>query len=111
MIDADVLAHRVIEPGTRAHERIIKTFGAEVVITDGSGRIDRKKLGGIVFGDEGKRGALNRIVHPEVKWEMVKEVVKYWWKGEPWVVLDVPLLIEGGIWKWVGEVVVVYWCV
>ncbi|KAF8634509.1 hypothetical protein AX15_000842 [Amanita polypyramis BW_CC] len=108
VVDADVLARRVVEPGTRAYRKIVKTFGEEVLLSDGSGQIDRKKLGGIVFGDEGKRKTLNRIVHPEVRWGMVKEVLKYWWRGEPWVVLDVPLLIESGIWKWVGEVVVVY---
>ena len=38
-------------------------------------------------------------------------VVRCWWRGERACVLDVPLLVEGGLWKWVGKVVVVYWCV
>ncbi len=111
IIDADVLAHRVYEPGTRAYKKIVAAFGEQVVSQDGSGRIDRKKVGEIVFGNEEKRRVLNGIVHPEVRWEMLKEVVWCWWRGESWVVLDVPLLIESGIWRWVGEVVVVYWCV
>ena len=111
IIDADILARQVVEPGTRGYEKIVEAFGEEVVLQDGSGGLDRKKLGEIVFADEGKRRVLNGIVHPEVRWEMLKEVVRCWWRGESWVVLDVPLLIESGIYRWVGEVVVVYWCV
>ena len=111
VIDADVLAHQVYEPGTRAYKKIVAAFGEQVVSRDGSGRIDRKKVGEIVFGNEEKRRVLNGIVHPEVRWEMLKEVVRCWWRGESWVVLDVPLLVESGIWRWVWEVVVVYWCV
>ncbi|KAF8326898.1 dephospho-CoA kinase [Amanita rubescens] len=108
IIDADVLAHRVYEPGTRAYKKIVAAFGEQVVSQDGSGRIDRKKVGEIVFENEEKRRVLNGIVHPEVRWEMLKEVFWCWWRGESWVVLDVPLLVESGIWRWVGEVVVVY---
>ena len=111
VIDADILARQVVEPGTRGYKKIVQAFGEEVILQDGSGKIDRKKLGEIVFGDEGRRRVLNGIVHPEVRWEMLKEVVRCWWRGEAWVVLDVPLLIESGIYRWVGEVVVVYWCV
>lgn len=111
VIDADILARQVVEPGTRGYNKIVQAFGEEVILQDGSGKIDRKKLGEIVFGDEGRRRVLNGIVHPEVRWEMLKEVARCWWRGESWVVLDVPLLIESGIYRWVGEVVVVYWCV
>jgi dephospho-CoA kinase len=111
VIDADILARQVVGPGTRGYKRILRAFGEEVILQDGSGKIDRKKLGEIVFGDEEKRRVLNGIVHPEVRWEMLKEVVRCWWRGEARVVLDVPLLIESGIYRWVGEVVVVYWCV
>ena len=106
VIDADVLARQVVEPGTCAYRKIVRRFGPEVLLPNG--QIDRKKLGEIIFNDARKRKALNGIVHPAVKWEMLKEVVKHWWKGSRWIVLDVPLLIEGGIHKWVGEVVVVY---
>ena len=110
VIGADILARQVVEPGTRGYKKILQAFGEEVILQDGSGKIDRKKLGEIVFGDEGRRRVLNGIVHPEVRWEMLK-VMRCWWRGEAWVVLDVPLLIESGIHRWVGEVVVVYWCV
>jgi dephospho-CoA kinase len=62
-----------------------------------------------VFNDEAKRKQLNAIVHPAVRWTMLWQVVGYWLRGEKWCVLDVPLLIEGGLWRYVGLVVLVYW--
>ena len=62
----------------------------------------------MIFNDEGKRKKLNGIVHPAVRSAMVWGVVGAWIRGEKVCVVDVPLLIETGIWKWVGKVVVVY---
>lgn len=64
-----------------------------------------------MFNDEGKRKQLNGIVHPAVRKAMFWSVVRCWVRGERICVLDVPLLIEGGLWKLVGKVVVVYWFV
>lgn len=109
IIDADVLARKVVEPGTPALAKIIRHFGHSMLLPDGS--LDRKKLGAIVFANEGSRKALNGIVHPAVSKAIVWDVVWCWLRGEKVCVVDVPLLIEGGLWKWVGKVVVVYWCV
>ena len=57
------------------------------------------------------RKKLNEIVHPAVRKKLFWSVMRCWWRGERMCVLDVPLLIEGGLWKLVGKVVVVYWCV
>lgn len=70
--------------------------------------MDRAAIGDIVFRDLDERRWLNSVVHPRVRREIVKRVLGYWLKGEWCVVVDVPLLIEAGLWKWVGEVVVVY---
>jgi dephospho-CoA kinase len=56
-----------------------------------------------------KRKLLNGIVHPAVGRAMLREVVRCWWSGESVCVLDVPLLVEAGLWRWVGDVAVVYW--
>ena len=109
IIDADIIAREVVAPGTPALARIKTRFGPEILLEDGSGALDRKKLGAIVFNDEAKRKVLNGIVHPAVRKVMMWSVVKYWLRGEAVCVVDVPLLIEGGLWKWVGKVVVVYW--
>lgn len=107
IIDADILARQVVEPGTPALTRISEYFGPDVLLQDGS--LDRKKLGSIIFNDEVKRKKLNSIVHPAVRKAMFLAVLKNWAQGKKYVILDVPLLIEGGLWKWVGKVVLVYW--
>ena len=109
VIDADILAREVVAPGTPGLRAIVSEFGSEVLHADGS--LDRPKLGSIIFNDERKRKKLNAIVHPAVRKAMVWAVLKHWMKGDRACVLDVPLLIESGIWNWVGKVVVVYWCV
>lgn len=96
-------------PGTSGHKKIVAYFGKEVLLENGA--LDRKKLGAIVFADEEKRKKLNAIVHPAVRWMMLEKVMTNWLGGEKYCVLDVPLLIEGGLWKWMGKVVVVYWYV
>jgi len=63
-LDADQLARQTVEPGQPAFRRIVDAFGDQILTPDGE--IDRKKLGGIVFGDEKARQTLNSIVHPEV---------------------------------------------
>ncbi|KAH9900964.1 CoaE-domain-containing protein [Cubamyces lactineus] len=106
IVDADILARKVVEPGTPALAQIVRAFGPDVLRADGT--LDRPRLGALVFADEGRRRVLNAIVHPAVRREMFWEVLRCWWRGERVCVLDVPLLIEGGLWKWVGKVVVVY---
>lgn len=78
-----------------------------ILLSDGT--IDRKKLGSIIFNDAAKRRQLNSIVHPAVRWAMLRELAKHWLKGERLLIMDVPLLIEGGLWRFVGKVIVVYW--
>lgn len=110
MIDADQIARAVVEPGTRGYKAIVSHFGPSVVQTsqDGSESLDRAALSDIVFNDEKQRKALNGIVHPAVRRAMIWEVVKCWITGEWACVLDVPLLIEAGLYQYVGHVAVVY---
>lgn len=109
VVDADVIAREVVAPGTPALAQIVAHFGEGVLQPDGA--LDRPRLGAIVFGDEAQRRALNRIVHPAVWRAIFWAVVGHWVRGKKICVLDVPLLIEGGLYKWVADVVVVYWCV
>lgn len=109
VIDADVIAREVVAPGTKALSQIASHFGDEVLHPDGT--LNRPKLGTIIFGDENKRRKLNSIVHPAVRKRMLYEVCKSWIKGKRYCVIDVPLLIETGLHKWVGKVVVVSWYV
>ncbi|KAH7923485.1 CoaE-domain-containing protein [Leucogyrophana mollusca] len=106
VIDADILAREVVQPGTPGLSQIVKHFGSSVLLPDGT--LDRKQLGSIIFNDEAKRKKVNSIIHPAVTRAILWGVLKYWVRGHKLVVIDVPLLIEGGLWKWMGKVVVVY---
>lgn len=112
IIDADILARKAVEPGTRAFNRILSTFGEDLALHDEkTGKVigfDRPALGRRVFGDEVARKKLNRIVHPAVRWLMVKAVIWEWLvMGRGLVVLDIPLLFESGLDQFCGISVVV----
>ena len=64
VIDADAIAREVVEPGTEGLAEVVGAFGPEVLLPDG--RLDRPRLGEIVFADPELRGKLNAIVHPRV---------------------------------------------
>ncbi|PKS12670.1 hypothetical protein jhhlp_000878 [Lomentospora prolificans] len=125
IIDADVLARKVVEPGTKGYDAIVKYFGPttpELLVPasetmpengpDGKGRpLNRPALGRRVFGDSEERkkdrGVLNGIVHPAVRTEMYKAILSAYFKGHWAVILDVPLLFEAGMDKLCGTVMVV----
>ncbi|QRW04349.1 dephospho-CoA kinase [Ceratobasidium sp. AG-Ba] len=107
IVDADLIAREVVQPGEPAHAAICSTFGPSVLV-EGTQDIDRKKLGAIIFNDEHKRKQLNAIVHPAVRKAMFWSVVRHWISGQRVCIVDVPLLIETGMWKQVGKVIVVY---
>ncbi|KAJ9639869.1 Dephospho-CoA kinase cab5 [Coniosporium apollinis] len=127
IIDADVLARKVVEPGTPGYKAIVSYFGPstpDLLLPpsdpasggengpDGKGRpLNRPALGKRVFGgDEGKardRKVLNGIVHPAVRREMYKAMLWYYLTGHWCVVLDIPLLFESGWEKFCGSIIVV----
>lgn len=104
VIDADVVAREVVEPGEPVLAAIVDAFGAEILLPDGT--LDRPKLGGIIFRDPQKREVLNGIVHPVVRERMTAERDRLKSK-HPAVVLDIPLLFEGKQLHLVDKVVVV----
>ncbi len=93
LIDADVAARQVVEPGSPGLAQVAATFGDEVLRPDGS--LNRERLGEIVFADPGLRGKLNAIVHPLVReWMQEAERAAVQTDGDAIVVHDVPLLAE-----------------
>ncbi|XP_061665438.1 dephospho-CoA kinase domain-containing protein [Syngnathoides biaculeatus] len=107
IIEADVVARKVVEPRSPAHSRIVLHFGRDVLLE--SGEIDRPKLGRLIFADEEKRQLLNSITHPEIQKEMLKQIVFYFLRGYRYVVLDVPLLFETRkLTRFLNHTVVVY---
>jgi dephospho-CoA kinase len=104
VVDADVLAREAIAPGTPGFERVVELFGEEVLTPTRD--LDRERIAAIVFDDEGKRRALEGIVHPEVG-RRIAEKVREHAGTDRVVVLDSPLLIETGAYEGCDVVIVV----
>jgi dephospho-CoA kinase len=108
VLDADSLAHRIIEPGQPAHDEIVQEFGQPVLAPDR--RVDRAKLSTIVFNDRAKLDRLNAIVHPRVA-EVVFRQFDEWQRigMRDAAFVEAALLIESGIHKNLDGLVVA-WC-
>jgi dephospho-CoA kinase len=107
VIDHDRIVHDLEEPGTPVWRKIVEVFGKGIL--DGSGCIDRKKLGAVVFDDADRRRTLEGIVHPAVIEEWQRELAAIAGRETGAVVLsDVPLLIEAGLHDRVDLVLLVY---
>ena len=91
IINADAVAHSVMEPGRPAYKKIVAAFGPDILKDE---IIDRKKLGAIVFNDTKKRTQLENIVHPLVIDEILSQIRA---SKAKFVALDVVLLIESGL--------------
>ncbi|KAJ2719850.1 Dephospho-CoA kinase [Coemansia sp. Benny D115] len=105
IIDADRIAHELMQPGETSFRLVVKHFGTDVL--DSDGKIDRGKLGGIIFNDAAKRQLLNRCTHPYVRRRMLWELLRHYVSGHRVCILDVPLLYEAGMDKLCGRVLVI----
>ena len=93
VVDADVLAREVVEPGTDGLAAIAQAFGPDVISADGT--LNRSALGRIIFSDPERRVALNAITHPAI-WRRAQQLFDVAEADNPHavVVYDVPLLAE-----------------
>jgi dephospho-CoA kinase len=91
VIDADTLAHRLVEPGAPALKEIQAAFGAHLV--DAEGRLDRAALRNIVFDHPAQRKRLEAILHPRIRTAMQQWLAA---QTAPYAVLVIPLLFETG---------------
>ncbi|KAF3986623.1 hypothetical protein FT663_04344 [Candidozyma haemuli var. vulneris] len=110
IIDADVIARQVVEPGRKAYEQVVAAFGEDVpgLVNPADSSLNRPALGKAVFGKPEKLKVLNKIVHGAVKKEMAWQLVKAYTGGHKMVILDVPLLFESGIHSVCGATVTVF---
>jgi dephospho-CoA kinase len=93
VLDADLAARAVVEPGTEGLAEVVDAFGPQVLREDGS--LDRAALASVVFSDEERRKRLNAIVHPRVRAWMAERAAAA--PEGSVVVQDIPLLVEGGL--------------
>ncbi|MDP9008846.1 MAG: dephospho-CoA kinase [Pseudomonadota bacterium] len=91
VIDADVAARNVVEPGKPGLEQVVRRFGPGVL--DEHGNLDRPALRSLIFKDPASRQALDSILHPLIRTDMERQAATA--KG-PYLVMAIPLLIEGG---------------
>ncbi|EHV5202402.1 dephospho-CoA kinase [Listeria monocytogenes] len=106
LVDADIAARKVVEPGTEGLKEIVAYFGEEILLADGT--LDRAKLGEIIFKDKKKREKLNEITHPLVKDYMLEARERFFRAGEELVFFDIPLLFESHLESLVDQIVVVW---
>lgn len=93
VIDADLLAREVVEPGTDGLAEVVATFGTGVLTPDG--RLDRPALGRLVFEDQDARRRLESIIHPRVR-ARTAEIISAS-PVDAVIVNDIPLLVESGL--------------
>ena len=105
VLDADVAAHTVYEPGSLGFDLVESEFGPDYVR---DGKIDRARLGELVFRDADARARLNAIVHPLVREWMAAQTANALMHGAMVVVQDVPLLFENGLENLYSDVLLVY---
>ncbi len=106
VVDADALAREVVEPGTPAHTQIVIDFGKDVLQPDG--RLDRARLGEIVFPDPVKRKRLEAITHPAIRNRFERIMADLEREGfDGLLIWDAALLVESGGHKKMDKVVVV----
>lgn len=92
VVQADLVGHEVMAPGGPCCGPILKLFGEGVQREDGG--IDRAKVAAVVFADRGKLEALNKIVHPAVKKEILSRITQAKEQGCSFFFLEVALLFE-----------------
>jgi len=107
VLDADEIAREVVAPGSPALRDVVREFGPEILQSDG--RLDRSKLGALVFADPDKRATLNSILHPCIIAQQDQQLRK-WEIEEPdgIAVVDAALMIESGGYKRFDKLIVVH---
>jgi len=108
VLDADSLAHKLIEPGQPAYDQVVCEFGASIL--DTGNRVDRAKLAAMVFADPAKLARLNAILHPPVETAIHQQFAEWSRNGTcDAAFVEAALLVEAGYQKNLDGLVVT-WC-
>lgn len=92
VIDADLIARSVVEPGSAGLARIRATFGPDVIHADGT--LDRDALGTVIFRDEAARTQLDQLLHPLIYQEIDRQINQLQEQGQRVIFVDIPLFYE-----------------
>lgn len=102
VVDADVVARQVVEPGQPCLQRLQETFGAAVLTENGE--LNRAWLRQKIFSDQAAKAQVNGIMHPAIRTELLKQLHA---ANSPYVILSAPLLVENNLTKLCDRVLVV----
>jgi dephospho-CoA kinase len=102
VVDADIIARQVVEPGSSALEQIAKHFGTAILTKDGV--LDRKKLRSIIFEKPSEKSWLENLLHPIIRAETVAQLNR---SQSPYTILSSPLLLETNQHELVDRILVV----
>ncbi|WP_372873413.1 dephospho-CoA kinase [Shewanella sp.] len=102
LVDADIIAREVVEPGSEGLQAITEHFGVSILQADGT--LDRAKLREQIFADDNKRLWLNNLLHPMIRNTMLASAQK---AESAYVIMVVPLLFENGLDRLVDRTLVV----
>lgn len=102
VVDADVIAREVVQPGQPALEKIVDTFG--VSILDNAGQLDRKRMRELIFSDPASKAKLEAILHPAISALARQRVASL---ESDYCLLVIPLLAESSRYQWADRVLVV----
>ena len=105
IIDADLVARLVVEPGATSLLEIEHVFGAAVMNEDGT--LNRDALGKLIFNDPSKRKQLNDLMHPAIRSEMLRQRDEIFESGQKTLIMDIPLLFESRLQHFVDKILVV----
>ncbi|MCQ2468508.1 MAG: dephospho-CoA kinase [Ruminococcus sp.] len=92
IIDADIVARKVVEKGTQCLDEIADFFGNGVITDEGT--LNRPALAGIVFSDKAKLETLDTIIYPYITGEILNMIKRFSADGEKLILLDAPTLFE-----------------
>ncbi|KAI5956335.1 CAB5 [Candida jiufengensis] len=108
IIDADLIAKEVVEPKKPAYNKILQEFQSQIPnLVNEDESLNRGALGTYVFENKSELKKLNSIIHPAVKWEIIKQIAQSYFKLNSMVILDVPLLFESGLYLICGSIITV----
>ncbi len=102
LIDADIIARKVVKPKTPALQKIIEYFGQQFLLADGN--LDRAKLREKVFNDHEAKKWLNNLLHPLIRTALLEELST---AKSPYCLLIAPLLIENKLTRYVDRILVI----
>src|SRR5690606_34214426 len=105
VVDADLVAREVVAKGSEGLAEVVRELGAEVLAADGT--LDRKKLGAMVFADEGVRKRLEAITHPRIGRRSMEELAGLAARGDVYGMYEAALLVETGTHRMMQALVVV----